>query len=160
MAAEATIEALLEALELADDSISFYFDVETGQVCSITEEEFDLAEDTQTDGKKLPDWQREQIALARKIQQHEGKRYLALPDKFDIDEWSMMERFTEALEDEQLRNDFRDGIHGRGAFRRFKGLLTEYNLWAAWHRLKDAEFRKIAEEWCKENGITLREARQ
>jgi len=37
-----------EALELADDSISSCLDTETGEVHSITEEEFDLAGDPQT----------------------------------------------------------------------------------------------------------------
>ncbi len=45
---------IIEALEMADDSISSYLDVETGEVHSITEEEFDLAEDPQTAIEDLP----------------------------------------------------------------------------------------------------------
>jgi len=39
MAAEVKLDAIIEALELADDSISSYLDVETGEEHSITEEE-------------------------------------------------------------------------------------------------------------------------
>jgi len=84
MAAEVKLELIIEALEMADDSVSSYLDVETGEVRSITEEEFDLAEDPQTVIEELPDWQCEVVKLARSIQEQEGKRYLALPDKFDV----------------------------------------------------------------------------
>ena len=127
MATEVNLDAIIEALELADDSLSSYLDVETGEVRSITEEEFDLAEDLQTVSEDLPDWQREAVKLARDVQKHEGKRYLALPEKFDVHEWAIMDRFSETLKDAQMRNDFHGGIRGVGAFRLFKHLLTEYN---------------------------------
>jgi hypothetical protein len=39
MTAEVELDVIIEALEMADDSISSYLDVETGEVHSITEEE-------------------------------------------------------------------------------------------------------------------------
>ena len=158
MAAEVELDVIIEALEMADDSISSYLDVETGEAHSITEEEFDLAEDAQTAMEDLPNWQREAVMLARSIQKQEGKRYMALPDKFDVHEWAMMDRFSMTLRDAQMRNDFHGGIRGAGAFRLFKHLLTEYNLWDAWNRFKQVELRQMAIEWCKENGITYRQA--
>ena len=124
MAAEVKLDVIIEALELADDSISSYLDVETGEVRSITEEEFDLAEDPQTVIEDLPNWQREAVKLTRSIQEQEGKRYLVLPGKFDVHEWAIMDRFSETLRDAQMRNDFYGGIRGAGAFRLFKRLLT------------------------------------
>jgi hypothetical protein len=155
--AEVKLDLIIEALEMADDSISSYLDVETGEVCSITEEEFDLAADPETVIEELPDWQREAVKLARSIHEQEGKRYLALPDKFDVHEWAIMDRFSETLKDVRLRNDFYGGIRGAGAFRLFKRLLTEYNLWDAWNRFKQVELRQMAIEWCEENGITFRQ---
>jgi len=158
MAREVKLAAIIEALEMADDSISSYLDVETGEVHSITEEEFDFAEDPETDVEELPDWQREAVKLARSIQQQEGKRYLALPSKFDVHEWAIMDRFSMTLRDAQIRNDFHGGIRGAGAFRLFKHLLTEYNLWDAWNRFKQAELHEIAIQWCEENSIAFRQA--
>lgn len=157
MAVEVKLDAIIEAIELADDSISSYLDVETGEVHSITEEEFELAEDPQTALKDLPDWQREAVERARDIQQHEGTRYLALPDKFDVHEWAIMDRFSESLGDAQLRNEFHRAIRGAGAFRSFKRLLTEFNLRDAWNRFRQAELRQIAMQWCKEHGIIFRQ---
>jgi hypothetical protein len=158
MAVEVKLDTIIEALELADDSISSYLDVKTGEVHSISEEEFDLAEDPQTAIEELPDWQREAVGLARNIQQHEGKKYLALPDKFDVHEWAIMDRFSESLRDARLRNDFRDAIRGACAFRLFKRLLGEYNLWDAWNRFREVELRQIAVQWCEEHGIVFRQA--
>jgi hypothetical protein len=157
MPAEVKLDLIIEALEMADESISSYLDVETGEVRSVTEEEFDLAEDPQTAIEELPDWQREAVKLARSIQEQVGKRYLALPDKFDVHEWAIMDRFSETLKDARLRNDFRGGIRGAGAFRLFKRLLTEYNLWDAWNRFKEVELRHMAIQWCEESGITFRQ---
>jgi hypothetical protein len=42
--------------------------------------------------------------------------------------------------------------------RNFGWSLTEYNLWDAWNRFKQVELRQMAIEWCKENGITYRQA--
>jgi hypothetical protein len=66
MAAEVKLGLIIEALEMADDSVSSYMEVETGEVRPITEEEFDLAEDPQTVIEELPDWQR---PVTRQIRQ-------------------------------------------------------------------------------------------
>ncbi len=158
MATEVKLDVIIEALEMADDSISSYLDVETGEVHSITEEEFDFAEDPKTAVEELPDWQLEAVQLARSIQQQEGKRYLALPSKFDVHEWAIMDRFSKTLRDAQIRNDFHGSIRGAGVFRLFKHLLTEYNLWDAWNLFKQAELQQMAIQWCKENSITFRQA--
>jgi Uncharacterised protein family (UPF0158) len=156
MAADVKLEAVVEALEMASDSISSYLDVETGQVYSVTDEEFGLAEDPARVVEDLPDWQREAVNLAQSISEEGGKRYLALPDHFDIHEWAIMERFSETLQNPQIRKDFRGGIHGEGAFRLFKRLLDEYNLWDAWNQFKHLELRRMAIEWCEANGIAIR----
>ncbi|MGA8870278.1 MAG: UPF0158 family protein [Candidatus Acidiferrales bacterium] len=157
MAAEVKLDEIVDALEEASESMSSYLDVETGKIHSITDEDFGLAEDPATVIESLPDWQRETVNLARSIREEEG-RYLALPDHFDIHEWAIMERFSETLQNEQIRKDFRGGVHGAGAFRLFKRLLDEYDLWDAWNQFKHLELRQMAIEWCEENGITIRKA--
>jgi hypothetical protein len=67
MDAAVKLEVIIEALEMADDSISCYLDGETGEVRSITEEDFDLAADPQTVSGDLPNWQREAVKLAQSL---------------------------------------------------------------------------------------------
>ena len=147
--------------ELADDSTSSFLDVETGQVHAITSEEFDLdlAEDPETSLEDLPAWQREAVELGRNIRKQECERYLALPDRFDVHEWAIMDRFAESLREPRLRSDFRGAIRGAGAFRLFRRLLAEYNLWDAWNRFRQLELRQVAIEWCEDHGIIWRQTR-
>src|SRR5260370_37017396 len=99
MAAEVKLDVIIEALEMSDDSVSSYLDVETGEGHSITEEEFDLAEDPQTSIEDLPNWQGEAVKLTRNIQDAEGKRSLALPGKFEGRDWATSERFSLTVRD-------------------------------------------------------------
>ena len=157
MAADVKLDAIIEALEMADDSVSFYLDLETGKVHSVTDEEYDLAEDPPTVIEDLPEWQQEEVNLVRSIREQEGKRYLALPDRFDVHEWAIMDRFSGTLKNAQMKNDFRSAIRGGGAFRLFKRLLDEYTLWDAWNQFKHLELRQMAIQWCEENGIAIRQ---
>jgi hypothetical protein len=87
----------------------------------------------------------------------ETDHYLPLPTKFDIHEYSIMERFCLAVDDDALRDDLCDAIRGRGAFRRFKDRVQVYGLAEAWYRYRDAALREIAVAWCDEHGIPYTE---
>jgi hypothetical protein len=71
MAAKVKLTDLIEALELAADETSYYLDRETGKVHLLTDDDLRLAEDDE-EQDDLPDWQREQVELARKIVADEG----------------------------------------------------------------------------------------
>jgi len=96
------------------------------------------------------------VELARKIQQEPGARYLRLPSKFDVHEWAIMDRFCYTIQNAHIRDDLHSGIRGAGAFRMFKRLLSEYKLWEAWSRFRQAELRQMAIEWCEEQGVAYR----
>jgi hypothetical protein len=52
----------------------------------------------------------------------ESESYLALPDSFEIDEWSLMEQFSREHRD-RAREELLDAIRGRDAFRWFKATV-------------------------------------
>lgn len=83
--------------------------------------------------------------------------YLPLPTKFDIHEYSIMERFCRSREDDEMRDDLCDAIRGRGAFRRFKDSIHEHGIADDWYKYRDEALREIAIEWCEENGIPYTE---
>lgn len=157
MAAKVKLDAIVEAIELASESNASFLDRETGEVHMLTQEELDLAESGETVLERQPEWLREAVELARKIQGQEGKRYLALPSSFDVHEWDIMDRFSDTIDDAQVQDELHSAIRGAGAFRRFKDLLSEYQMWDAWNRFKQAELRQIAIEWCEEHGLAYRE---
>jgi len=86
-------------------------DPETGEIVVVTEEERALAEDPCWE--EAPAWQREMMPKIRVAL--ESDQFLELPDRFDIHEWSIMERFSRAQNIEQIRSDLLNAVHGAGA---------------------------------------------
>ena len=67
----------------------------------------------------------------------ESDDFLALPDKFEIHEWAIMERFANGQVREARRDELLDAIHGAGAFRSFRSAVRRL---------------RIEEEWCRDQG--------
>ena len=74
----------------------------------------------------------------------ETEHYLPLPDRFEIHEYQIMERFCLSVDDEDMRDDLCDAIRGRGAFRRFKDRMQVYGMAEEGYRYRDAALREIA----------------
>jgi hypothetical protein len=113
MAKVISLREIISALEAASDDCTSYLHPETGEIIVVTEEERALAEDKCWE--ETPAWQREIMPKVRAAL--EGDRWLELPDRFDIHEWSIMERFSRAQSIERIRSELLDAIHGAGAFR-------------------------------------------
>ena len=79
--------------------------------------------------------------------------YIALPTKYYIDEYSMMEEFIETIEDVRLYNQLYIAISGKGAFRRFKDTCINFDVIDDWYKFRDKKYRELAIEWCKDNNI-------
>ena len=126
----------------------------TGEVVYVTTEELRAAEED-APLEDFPDWQHDAIHIARDIV--ETDHYLSLPDRFEIHEYHIMERFCLSVEDDDLRDDLCDAIRGRGAFRRFKDRMQAYGMAEAWYRYRDAALREIAMAWCEAHGIPYTE---
>ena len=84
------LREVITALEAASDDCSSYLDPETGEIIVVTEDDIALVEEG---GEEIPTWQREMMPKIRAAL--EGGRWLELPDRFDIHEWSIMERFSQ-----------------------------------------------------------------
>ena len=69
----------------------------------------------------------------------------------------MMERFCLAVDDDDMREELCDAIHGRGAFRHFKDRAHMYGLTEVWYRYRDAALREMALVWCEEYNISYAE---
>ena len=131
-----------------------YLNTTTGEVVYVTTEELRAAEEEQL-LEDFPAWQHDAIRIARDIV--ETDHYLPLPDRFEINEYRMMERFCLSVEDDDLRDDLCDAIRGRGAFRRFKDRMQAYGMAEAWYQYRDEALREIAMGWCEEHGLRYTE---
>ena len=48
-------------------------------------------------------------------------------------------------------------IRGKGAFRRFKDRLYDFDLQEKWYKYRDDCYEQIARDWCERFGIEIEE---
>src|SRR4029450_5021210 len=130
MAVQVKLKDIIEGLEFLTDEGSSYLNTTTGEVVSVTTEELRAAEE-EAPLEDFPDWQHDAIRIAGEI--IETDHFLPLPDKFEINEYRIMERFCLSVDDADMRDDLCNAIRGRGAFRYFKDKIHEYGITEAWY---------------------------
>jgi hypothetical protein len=155
MSVKVNLSDIIDGMESQSDENSSYLDKETGEVVLVSEYDMQTAEDDEP-LEEYPEWEQEQIAVAREIIDETG-RYLELPTKFDINEYEIMERFCLSLEDPRMRELLSAKIKGSGAFRRFKDALYQNGIEHDWFTYRNKAYREIAIEWCQENDIEFDE---
>lgn len=153
MTTAAMLDELIDALEEQSDSLFPFLDRETGEVELISDESLSLSDREPEETALLPNWQREEVELAVRIETTD--RYLALPNRFDVNEWNIMNDFCHGVGREVIRNGLLRAIQGDHAFRRFKDQIANHNMWAEWNRFRRQALEEIIRNWCEENGISL-----
>ena len=154
MAVTVTLKDILEGLEFLTDEGASYLNTTTGEVVYVTTEELRAAEE-EAPLEDFPAWQHDAIRIAGEIV--ETDHFLPLPDKFEINEYRIMEQFCSSVDDEDMRDDLCNAIRGRGAFRSFKDKIHEYGIAEDWYQYRDAALRDIAVTWCEAHGIAYTE---
>lgn len=81
------------------------------------------------------------------------EKSIMLPTRYDINEYEMMEDFTETIDDTRLQNQLYISLNGNGAFRRFKDTCINFDIINDWYKFRDERYKEIAINWCKENNI-------
>ena len=151
MAIRVKLDDIIEGLEFQSDERHSFLDKRTGEVVSISDEEMQAAEDDEPI-EDFPDWQQDLVRIAKEIVDETGD-YIALPTKFDIHEYSIMEKFCLSLNDSEMSDTLYSLIKGSGAFRRFKDAIHEYDIADDWYKYRNDVLKETAIEWCQENGI-------
>jgi hypothetical protein len=150
MPAQISLQDLVTALDFQSDEATSYLNPETGEILVITDEEQHLLEHGDSE-EDLPEWQRELLPKLREAA--DSDLWLALPDRFDIHEWSIMERFSSSIENENHREELLDAIHGTGAFRLFRRTIERLGIRDSWCEFREAEIQRIAKEWLESHGL-------
>src|SRR4029450_5907220 len=144
------LQDILEGMDFQSDEQSSFLNLTTGEVVSITDEELRAAEND-APLEDFPEWQHDAIRIAGEIV--ETDHYLPLPDRFEIHEYQIMERFCLSVDDDDLRDDLCDAICGRGAFRRFKERMQVYGMAEKWYRYRDAAPRALVTPCAEAHGL-------
>ncbi|MBQ8305367.1 MAG: hypothetical protein IJX90_04020 [Blautia sp.] len=138
------LKLITDAIEMTMDEWNQYLDIETMEVVSLPEDLYD----------------EEDREMAELIDEGWNTRFFALPSKYDIHEYSIMESFIWSLPEGQMQNYLQNAIRGRGAFRRFKDEILRYGVEQSWYAYREEAYRKIAREWCEDHGFLYEEDRK
>ena len=142
---------IVDALEMQFDESPSYLDLDGGQVVTVSEDLLREAEEPGDEEAALPDWQKDEWKIAKRIVSTD--RFRPLPTKFDVHEWGIMEDFSRSVGSESIRDDLLRAIHGAGAFRNFKDTVRRLGIESAWFAFRAEALRRIALDWCEENQI-------
>lgn len=151
MPATASLKEIADILGFNSDERSNYFDTETGSVVSVSNELLRAAEDEEEEDIDMPSWQDGEWETAQGIVSTD--RYLALPTSFDVHEWQIMKDFAESVKSTRVRSELTRALHGAGAYRHFKTSVRRHGVENEWYAWRDAALRRIAADWCTENGV-------
>ena len=146
-----SLQSVVNEMDFLGDEVTAYINKKTGELFSVNEEEASILEQVNEEDEFIPEWQRETLPKVREVL--ESGDYVALPDQFEIHEYSIMERFCLSLSDEGLQDELLHAIRGSGAFRRFKNTIHRKDIQDDWYRFRDQALKRIAIDFLESEGI-------
>lgn len=152
--------------------IDYYLDLETGQVLLITgedklllEEVYENYADPETsevdwpaayEGLNIQDWQKTALEMADRVEAGSGARYIPIPPTRSYEGYNEMVAFIDTVTNRNLQRSLQRAISGRGAFRNFKNVLSDYpKERERWFEFQDERMRRRILDWLEEIGIEL-----
>ena len=145
--------SVVNEMDVLGEEWTAYINKKTGELVTVTEEEANIVDAGAEDDEFIPDWQRETLPKVREVL--ESDDFVTLPDKFEIHEYSIMERFCVSLSDEGLQDELLYAIRGSGAFRRFKDAIYRKEIQDDWYRFRDESIKDIAIDFLESEGIAF-----
>ncbi|MCU7815378.1 MAG: UPF0158 family protein [Candidatus Thiodiazotropha sp. (ex Lucinoma kastoroae)] len=141
------------SLQAVADDMTAYINKKTGELFTVGDEEAGLIEDGDEDDSFVPDWQKEILPKVREVL--ESGDFVPLPDKFEIHEYSIIERFCFSIENDDLQEELLNAIGGRGAFRYFKDTIYRRGIQDDWYSYRNEALKKIAADFLEMEGIAF-----
>ena len=134
------LQEVLEALDGVGMDMEYYYDTKNEEILMIF--------DGMVNGETDPD-------LIEDIEEGFIEDYIPLPRQYDMNEYRMMEEFIYDLPAGRAQDALDVAIRGKGAFRRFKDRLYDFDLQEKWYKYRDDCYEQIARDWCERFGIEI-----
>jgi hypothetical protein len=140
-------------MDCQSEEISAYLNRETGKIETLNDELVSAIEDEEDPDEAIEMFGgvKEDVLLVKEIAK--GEKWLALPSKLDIHDYSIMQDFCRSQQNDNLRTRLENSIRGSGAFRRFRATIEQAGLLEKWYAFKNSAYLEIARSWCEENGV-------
>lgn len=150
------LREIVDEIEMQMDEYRKFLNRKTGEIVTVSTEELSIAEESEEDDdfSEYPDWQQDSIRDALVVIVN-WEDYIELPDKWEINEYNIMERFCSSIRNERISNSLYSAIKGCGAFRRFKGAIIRFGVENDWYKFREEALKGIAISWCEENEIVF-----
>jgi len=147
------VSDIINCISFQAHNTACYLDRERSELFPISKEQLRAAMESDELGG-YPEWQKEQIQLARKILADEKEeKYIAIPAKFVSHEYSTMENFCISLDDEKISKPLCQAIFGGGTFNRFNNYIHKYGIADDWYKYRYNSMKRIIIDWCEANNI-------
>ena len=162
------------AFECGFEMISYYLDLDTGEVITVSEDVRGILEtiyesycDEQTqvvdwegafENQRVPDWQRELIQDADRVEAGLGVTIITIPSESSLEGYDDIEAFIETVRNPHLKECLERAIDRHGPFRNFKDVLLDYpSERERWFQFKQACLQQRMLEWLEEHDVTLQQ---
>ena len=148
------LSALIEALEFDFEETRTFVDLENG--CDVMVQRSVLSDMEEGDEEALsdlPDWQKDEVEIARAIVADSGKRFVTPPDKYEFHEYRQMERFIGTVRNAGAADQLSQAIRGKGAFRYFKDTADRLGLLNQWFQYRNDAMKEFVVDWAEANNV-------
>lgn len=145
------IEDIIDAVDFDSEISQSFLNRKTKQVCMFAYDEIQAAENSE-DLSDSAEWYIEAVARAKHYLENQ-EDYLPLPEKYDFNEYRVIEKFISTVVVPKQVEMLSHSIRGKGAFRRFRTVLERLGLVEEWYKFKEQKLREFVEFWCQENTI-------
>lgn len=150
---QVSLKDIIEEMEVQFEESRSLLNIKTGEIMIVTSEDLRAAEDEEP-FDHLPEWEQENRMTAIDVVEN-FENYIELPTKYEVNEYEIMENFTLKVRDQRMQESLLRAIKGKGAFRRFKDKIIDFEIEDQWYSYSDECFKQIAIEWCQENKINF-----
>jgi hypothetical protein len=151
--------------DVSRDKFEYYFDIETGDVITLSEEilgeiesrlydsDYDEIEDDieyieYDEEPDVPEWMEDEVELVMEVLLDEEGRYVRIPEREPQKAYKTMADFIDTVENPILKEELSRALNGRGAFRKFKDVLIHYpKERKRWHGYNAKAVKKEIIEW-------------
>lgn len=143
------LKNVVEAISLADEERRAFLNIGTGRVVTFSRDALDAAEL----GSAV--WAAEESMVREAGAALFSGDYRELPDQFDIDDCSIMRRFCQTVENDEVRRGLLRGIQGRGASMRIRSMVDAFGVVEEWSAFRAEALQAIAIDWLESHGIAF-----
>lgn len=149
---QVNLKDIIEEMEIQFEKSLSLLNMKTGEIVLVTSEDLRAAEEEPFD--HLPEWQQENRKIAIDVVEN-FENYIELPTKYDVNEYKIMENFCLSVSNQWKQEALLRAIKGKGAFRRFKDKIIDFEMEEQWYTYRYECFKQIAIKWCQGNNINF-----